>query len=129
VVGGLGFVIDATVFNLLVYWGGSGPLFEQPLLAKVIAIALATVGTYVGNRFLTYRDRNTVSSARGFLVFAGLNVIAMLLQLACLGFSRYVLGLSDPVSDNLWGTIIGQGVATVFRYVTYGRWVFPARAD
>ncbi|WP_268921047.1 GtrA family protein [Marisediminicola senii] len=124
IVGGLGFVIDAVTFNVLVYWNGSGPLFDLPLLAKIIAIGLATVGTYVGNRFLTYRDRTGGSSVRQFAIFAAINVIAILLQLGCLGFSRYVLGLADPVSDNLWGTFIGQGVATVFRYVTYGRWVF-----
>jgi hypothetical protein len=36
-----------------------------------------------------------------------------------------VLGLSDPVADNISGTLVGQALATVFRYLTYGRWVFP----
>ena len=91
----------------------------------MIAIGVATVATYFGNHYLTYHDRAARRSVRRLAIFALLNVIALLLQLACLGFSRYVLGLADPVSDNLWGTIIGQGVATVFRYFTYGRFVFP----
>ncbi|MCU1638869.1 MAG: GtrA family protein [Microbacteriaceae bacterium] len=118
-------MIDATVFNVLVYWGGRGPLFELPLVAKMLAIAIATVGTFIGNHFLTYRDRRSGTSLRRFAIFALLNAIAILLQLGCLGFSRYVLGLADPVADNISGTIIGQGLATVFRYVTYSRWAFP----
>jgi hypothetical protein len=36
-----------------------------------------------------------------------------------------VLGLANPVSDNIAGTFVGQGLATAFRYVAYTRWVFP----
>jgi putative flippase GtrA len=125
VVGGLGFLVDAAVFNALVYWAGEGPLFHLPLVAKVIAIAIATIATYYGNAWLTYRDRSGPTSRRGFVVYFVLNVVAILLQLACLGFSRYVLGLADPVADNISGTLVGQALATIFRYITYGRWVFP----
>jgi putative flippase GtrA len=124
-VGGVGFLVDAGVFNALVYWGGSGPLFEQPLVAKIIAILVATVVTFYGNAWLTYRDRSARMTARRFTLYEGLNVAAILLQLACLGFSRYVLGLADPVADNISGTLIGQALATVFRYVSYNVWVFP----
>ncbi|WP_245741656.1 GtrA family protein [Herbiconiux ginsengi] len=126
VVGGVAFLVDAVVYNVLVF--APGPLFEYPIVAKIIAIAVASVVTYVGNRIWTYRDRRTKATVRQFLIFSALNVAAILLQLGCLGFSRYVLGLSDPVSDNISGTLIGQAVATVFRYVTYGRWVFPDRS-
>ena len=124
-VGGIAFLVDAAAFNILVYWGGQGPLFDFPLPAKVAAVLCATVVTYIGNKALTYRHRRTRTSIRQILIFSGLNIVAILLQLGCLGFSRYVLGLADPVADNLWGTFIGQTLATVFRYVTYGRWVFP----
>lgn len=126
VVGGAAFVVDAVVYNVMVF--APGPLFDYPIVAKIIAIAVASVATYFGNKLWTYRDRRTKASIKQFLVFSVLNVVAILLQLGCLGFSRYVLGLADPVADNIAGTLIGQIVATVFRYVTYGRWVFPDRA-
>jgi putative flippase GtrA len=125
VVGGVGFLIDAAIYNALVFWGGHGPMFALPLVAKIIAIAGASIATYFGSRLWTYRDRATRQTWQKFAVFALLNVIAILLQLGCLGFSRYVLGLHSALSDNLFGTLIGQGIATVFRYFAYGRWVFP----
>ncbi|ONI61623.1 hypothetical protein ALI44B_14705 [Leifsonia sp. ALI-44-B] len=129
VIGGLAFLVDAGLYNLLVYWGGHGVLHDLPLVAKIISIATASVATYVGNKFLTYRDRPTRVSARQIAIFVVINLIAGGLQLACLGFSRYVLHLDDAVSDNIFGTVIGQIVATAFRYVTYGRFVFPKQAD
>jgi putative flippase GtrA len=127
-VGGVAFVVDAAVFNALVYWAGHGPLFTYPIVAKIISIAMASIATYVGNHFWTFGDRKVKPSVRQIAVFTALNLVAMLLQLACLGFSRYVLGLADPVADNVSGTIVGQILATLFRYYTYNRWVFPAAA-
>lgn len=129
VIGGVAFLIDAGVFNALVYWGGEGPLFSTPLIAKIIAIVAASVATYLGNHFWTFRDRRVPPGVRQIIVFTAINAIAIGLQLTCLAFSRYVLGLADPLSDNVSGTFIGQGLATVFRYVAYGRWVFPTRDD
>lgn len=127
IIGGVAFLIDAGVFNVLVYWGGEGPLFSAPLTAKIVAIIAASVATYLGNHFWTFRDRRVPPSFRQIVVFTVINAIAIGLQLGCLAFSRYVLGLADPLSDNISGTLIGQGLATAFRYVAYGRWVFPAR--
>jgi len=127
VIGGLGFVVDAATYNALVFWGGEGPLSDLPLVAKVVAIAVASVVTYFGSHFWTFRDRRAPMSGRSVAAFVTVNVLAILLQLACLGFSRYVLGLDGPVADNVSGTLVGQVLATGFRYVAYGRWVFPVR--
>lgn len=125
VVGLLGFAIDAGTYNLLVFFGGRGPMFEQPLMAKIIAIVVATVGTYIGNRFWTYGDRPAPQNrVRQYVLYAVLNVVAIGLQLSCLAFSRYVLDLATPLADNISGTLIGQAVAVVFRYWAYGRFVF-----
>ncbi|WP_083528035.1 GtrA family protein [Curtobacterium ammoniigenes] len=129
VVGGVGFVVDAAIYNVLVFWGGHGVLSSLPLVAKVISIAAASVVTYIGSRLWTYRDRNAEPSLARFSLFALLNLVAIALQLGCLGFSRYVLHLHSPLSDNVSGTLIGQAVATLFRYYAYGRWVFPAQSE
>ncbi|WP_159844682.1 GtrA family protein [Nocardia sp. CY41] len=129
VVGAIGFLVDAGTYNLLVFWGGEGVLYHYPLPAKIIAIAVATVVTYFGNKWWTFAHKQTDNPAREYLLYAVFNVVAIGLQLGCLGFSRYVLELSSPLSDNLSGTLIGQIVAVVFRYWAYDKFVFTgARA-
>ncbi|MEV6771043.1 GtrA family protein [Nocardia sp. NPDC051030] len=130
VVGGIGFVVDAGTYNLLVFWGGQGPLFEQPLLAKIIAILVATVVTYFGNKWWTFAHKKGGSAAREYVLYTLFNIVAIGLQLGCLGFSRYVLHLSTPLADNISGTLIGQAVAVAFRYWAYDKFVFTgARED
>lgn len=129
VVGGIAFVIDYLTFNLLVYaapWPGhQGPMFALPLVAKLIAILLASIFTYVGNKWWTFNKRQSKVTRNRLLAFVALNLLAMGLQELCLGFSRYALGMKTWLSDNVSGTLVGQALATVFRYITYQRWVFP----
>lgn len=124
-IGGLGFVVDAIVYNLLVFAGGAGPLHSAPLVAKTIAVIAGLVVTYVGNRLLTYRDRKEPVSWAQVVRYGVVNVLAIAVQLACLGFSRYVLHLDTVLADNISGTLIGQALATILRYVLYTLWVFP----
>lgn len=125
-VGGVAFIVDAIVFNLLTFGvlGQRGPMFEMPLLSKIIAIVIATVVTYVGNRYWTYNSRHLPRRWSRYVLFVALNLVAIGLQLGCLAFSRYVLGFDNIVADNISGTLIGQALATFFRFVTYDRWVF-----
>ncbi|MFC6011828.1 GtrA family protein [Nocardia lasii] len=136
VVGAIGFLVDAGTYNLLVFWGGGfsfseGVLYHFPLVAKIIAIVVATVVTYFGNKWWTYSHRKSDSPAREYILYAIVNVVAILLQLGCLGFSRYVLDLSSPLADNISATVIGQTMAVVFRYWAYGKFVFtgPSASD
>ncbi len=126
VVGGVAFFVDAVTFNVLTFGvSGTGPLYDLPLASKTIAILLATVVTYVGNRYWTFGHRRIERRFSRYVLFAALNVAAIAIQLGCLAFSRYVLGLEGIVADNVSGTLVGQALATVFRFVTYDRWVFP----
>ncbi|MBF6413209.1 GtrA family protein [Nocardia cyriacigeorgica] len=128
VVGAIGFLVDAGTYNLLVFWGGEGVLYHAPLPAKIIAIAVATVVTYFGNKWWTFSHKKTDNPGREYLLYAVFNVIAIGLQLGCLGFSRYVLDLSSALSDNISGTLIGQIVAVVFRYWAYDKFVFVGKS-
>ncbi|WP_328389905.1 GtrA family protein [Nocardia sp. NBC_00416] len=133
VVGVVGFLVDAGTYNLLVFnfgaWGGEGLMYDIPLLAKIIAIGAATVLTYFGNKWWTFSHKQSGSPAREYVMYALINVIAIGLQLSCLGFSRYVLDLSSPLADNISGTLIGQMVAVIFRYWAYDKFVFTGDAD
>lgn len=134
VVGLVGFFVDAATYNLLVFfeWNGwslntftgRGVLFSDPLPAKIVAISVATLVTYIGNRYWVFTGRRDDGHGRHLLLYAIVNVVAICLQLACLGFSRYVLGLDSPLADNVAGTVIGQIVAVVFRYWGYDTLVF-----
>jgi len=128
VIGALAFVLDAAVFNLLTFGvTGTGPMYSAPVLSKSIAIAVATVFTYVGNRYWTYRSRRIERRFSRYVLFVAVNAAAIGLQLGCLAFSRYVLGLEGIVPDNIAGTFIGQALATGFRFFAYDRWVFRER--
>ena len=127
VVGAIGFLVDAGTYNGLVFWGGDGPLHRAPLLAKIIAIVLATVVTYAGNKWWTFAHKRGGSPAREYLLYAVFNAVAIGLQLGCLGFSRYVLDMSTPLADNISGTLIGQIVAVAFRYWAYDTFVFTEK--
>ncbi|WP_234390662.1 GtrA family protein [Nocardia suismassiliense] len=129
VVGAIGFLVDAGTYNLLVFWGGEGMLYHYPLPAKIIAIAVATVVTYFGNKWWTFAHKKTDNPGREYLLYAVFNVVAIGLQLGCLGFSRYVLDLSSPLSDNISGTLIGQMVAVIFRYWAYDKFVFTGARE
>jgi putative flippase GtrA len=133
VVGVVGFLVDAGTYNLLVFnfgaWGGEGLMYDVPLPAKIIAIAVATVVTYFGNKWWTFSHKQSGSPAREYLLYAVINVVAIGLQLGCLGFSRYVLDLSTPLADNISGTLVGQIVAVVFRYWAYDKFVFTGEPD
>ncbi|MGY5765202.1 GtrA family protein [Brachybacterium sp. DNPG3] len=133
VVGGIVFFVDAAMYNAMVFWNpgegwGQGILHGHPLIAKTLSIAIASCLTYLGNRLWTFSDRPAPHTGRSIAAFILVNIIATLLQLACLAFSRYVLGLDSPLADNISGTFVGQVVSTSFRYVTYGRFVFPREA-
>ncbi|MFG6476100.1 GtrA family protein [Microbacterium sp. P06] len=124
-IGGVGFIVDAVVYNLLVFADGRGPLYDAPLVAKTLAVIAGLVVTYAGNKVLTYRDRPAAFSVAQVARYAVVNVAAIGLQLACLAFSRYVLGFDTVLADNIAGTFIGQALATGLRYVMYTLWVFP----
>lgn len=130
VVGGVAFLVDAVTFNVLAFGlTGVGPMYDAPLAAKTIAILVATVVTYVGNRYWTFGARHIERRFGRYALFALLNVAAIAIQLGCLAFSRYVLGLEGPVADNISGTLVGQALATLFRFFTYDRWVFPDKVE
>lgn len=124
IVGGLAFVVDAGIYNILVFWGNDGPFFNAPILAKIISLSFGSVFSYFGNKFFTYNQFAKKATVREFVLFNVVNGLGIVIQLSFLGFSRYVLHLDDPVADNLWGTIFGQIAAMLFRYFGYGKWVF-----
>lgn len=121
IVGGLAVLVAAIGTNMLHFQAGVGPL-----ISNVIATVAATAVSYVGNRYWTFRYRQRTDVSREGILFFVLNGIGLAVQLACLGFTTYVLGLHDRLSYNI-SLVIGIGLATLFRYGAYKKWVWRAQ--
>ena len=125
VIGLAAYVIDLTVFNLLRFAGGEGPLFDKPLTAKVISVLVATTFAYFGNRHWTFRDRTRSSFRREYTLFFVFNAVGMVISLSCLWISHYLLGFQSALADNISANVIGLVLGTIFRFWGYHNWVFP----
>jgi putative flippase GtrA len=132
-VGGVATLVALVLFNALVhgYFGGPGPLNDQPLLAFVLANLVGMVVSYRGSRSWAFRDREAVGPTGGRVTFFVINVLSMAIPLGCLAFTRYVLGLTDPLSDNIAANVVGLGLGTAARFWAIRRWIFlsPRRLE
>ncbi|TAK71339.1 MAG: GtrA family protein [Actinomycetota bacterium] len=124
VVGIVAYIVDIGLFNLLRYVG-SGHFYEKPLTAKVISTVVAATVAYLGNRHWTWRHRERTGFAREYTLFFLFNGIGLLISVSCLWVSHYALGLTSALADNISANVIGVGLATLFRFYAYRRWVFP----
>ncbi len=124
-VGAFGLAVDIGGYNALVHLGGNGWLDEQPLLAKTVSLVAGTSVAYLGNRFWTYRDRPRGRMAWEYTLYMALSAVALGISLACLAVSRYVLGLTSAVADNVSANVVGLALGSLFRFLTYRRFVFP----
>jgi putative flippase GtrA len=119
-VGGIAAVVDL---------GGAGYLHGAvgmgPLSAKAISISVATVLSYVGNRFWTFRHRANHALLREWAVFFLLNAMGLVIAEATIGFAYYVLGFHGSLAFNL-ASVAGTGLGTIFRFWSYKKWVFIA---
>lgn len=120
VVGGVAFVVDIATFNV-----ARQALELGPLTAKTLSVALATTVAYAGNRVWTFRHRDRQGLAREYVLFVVLNGVGLLIALACLGVTYYVLGLRSVLAENVSANVVGLGLGTAFRFWAYRRWVFP----
>jgi putative flippase GtrA len=119
VVGGLGFVLDVGIFQLL-YSNGVGAV-----TAKAISTVVAMTVAYIGNRYWSFSHRSRSTVRREFLLFAVINGVTGVLNLAIVAFARYALHQDSAVMLQA-ANVFGIGVGTVIRYGSYRKWVFPA---
>jgi len=118
VVGAIAFVVTTVGTNLLHFQAGFGPL-----KSNIIATIVATFVSYAGNRYWTFRHREGSTVTRDYMVFFVLNGIGLAIQLACISFTYYLLGLHDKLSYNI-ALIMGIGLGTLFRFWSYRKWVW-----
>ena len=129
-VGGVATTVSFVAFNLLVHGvivTGPGPMHDYPLPALVLANAVGMLVGYAGDRTWTFRHRSVSGPWGGVPAFVAINLLSQLVPLTLLAFSRYVLGLDDPVSDNVAANVLGLGLGALLRFWAYRRYVFRRR--
>jgi putative flippase GtrA len=99
-------------------------MHEQPLVAYVIANSVGMVVSYRGSRSWAFRHREAVGPTGGRLAFFAINLASMVIPLGCLAFTRYVLHLTDPVSDNVAANGVGLVLGTMARFVAIRQLIF-----
>ncbi|MEY3408212.1 MAG: hypothetical protein RL038_1273 [Actinomycetota bacterium] len=123
-VGGVAYVVDVGVFNLLRSFEEISPLSGKPLTAKIIAASIATLVAYFGNKNWTYANRQGQARRREISLFFIFNGLAMLIAVGCLWISHYLIGWDSALADNISANVIGVGLGTIFRFFAYRNWVF-----
>jgi putative flippase GtrA len=122
VVGGIGLVVTNAAYGLLRHYA------VGPVTATTVATIVATVVTYVGNRYWSFSHRERAGIAREGIIFLILNGVGLLIQDAFVGFNYYVLGLGHERVAQFIALNAGIAAATVFRFWSYRKWVWVAPA-
>lgn len=124
-VGLVGLVVDVSLFNLLSL---SGPgWWSEPLQAKFISTSVAIVVNWLGNRYWTFRRDKRSDVFRELVEFVAASVAGMLVTLATLWFTHYVLGFDSLLADNISANVIGLGLGTLVRFALYRWWVWNVK--
>ncbi|WP_182524341.1 GtrA family protein [Nocardioides dongkuii] len=126
-VGGLATMVALFLFNLMVHGfvpGRDALLADQPILAYVLANTVGMGISYHGSRNWAFRDRPPRHADGGLTAYVAINVLTMTLPIACLMISRDVLGLDDPVSDNIAANVIGLLLGLGARFYLFRTFVF-----
>lgn len=129
IVGATTFVIDSAVFFTLKLT----VLEPKPVTAKIIAGVVAVIASYILNREWSFRDRGGRERHHEALMFFAFSGVGVLLSMAPLWFSSYVLMLRVPevsltvenIADFVAAYIIGNLLQMAFRFWAFRRWVFP----
>ena len=130
-VGGVGFVVDTGVFNALrLTVFDPSRIHEGPLLAKTVSTIVAIAVNWIGNRYWTFGPHRSTRGAMEALEFLAVSILGMLVGLACLWVSHYLLGQTSALADNISANVVGLLLGSIVRFALYRHWVYhPGRAN
>jgi putative flippase GtrA len=123
------FFIDSVLFFTLKLT----VLEPKPVTAKVISGIVAVIASYILNREWSFRKRGGRQRHHEALLFFGFSGVGVLLSMAPLWISSYVLQLRAPevsltvenIADFISAYLIGNLLQMGFRFWAFRRWVFP----
>jgi putative flippase GtrA len=121
IVGAIGFVVQL---------GVQDTLFDEmkfgATTALVIAYCVATVVTFVGNRYWAFKHRKGKGLKQESITFVLLNGVGIVIQVGIVDAAYYGMDMKSNLAYN-GATIVGIGLATLFRLFTYRKFVFLAQ--
>ncbi len=126
-VGLLATIVALILFNFLVHGFNTANvalLNDQPELAYLIANLVGMAISFRGTKSWAFRERRTDHADGGVLAFIGINFATMLIPMACLWISRNLIGVDDPISDNISANVIGLLLANTARFFLFREVVF-----
>ena len=108
-------------------------LEPKPLTAKIIAVLVATIVSYVLNREWSFRTRGGRERHHEAALFFIISGIGVAVYTAPLAISRYVFHLAEPnvtlltqeIADFVSGQILGVLAGMAFRWWAFRKFVFP----
>jgi putative flippase GtrA len=103
---------------------GFDHFWQGPLGAKIISVTVATLVTWFGNRYWTFREHRRKNFLLELFEFSVVSVAGLLISLLCLWISHYLLGLTSLLADNISTNVIGLALGTAFRFLMYRYWVY-----
>ena len=129
IVGATTFIIDSAVFYTLKLT----VLEPKPVTAKIIAGIVAVIASYILNREWSFQNRGGRERHHEALLFFAFSGVGVLLSMAPLWFSSYVMHLRVPevsltvenIADFISAYIFGNLLQMAFRFWAFRRWVFP----
>jgi putative flippase GtrA len=126
-VGGIATIVAFVIFNFLVHGFNTehkALLDGHPYLGYVIANTVGMVISFRGSKTWVFKDRPPRSADGGRTAFIVINLVTMLIPIACLWLSRNAFGLDDPWSDNVSANVIGLFLGLVARFYLFRTLVF-----
>ena len=123
-VGGIAFIID----NGLTFYLMHGPMTDSEAKARFFGASVATVFSWIANRFWTFRHRRQANVLREFVMFVIINGIGIGISTGLTALAKYGMGVTDKNMLFLAG-VVGILVATVVRFFAYRFLVFNQELD
>lgn len=129
VVGAVAYVVDIVLFTVLKLT----VLEPKPVTAKILAVLVATIVSYVLNREWSFRARGGRERHHEAALFFAVCGVGLVINATPLWVSRYVLELHTPqvsllvqeAADFASANLIGTVLAMTFRWWAFRRYVFP----
>jgi putative flippase GtrA len=118
VVGGIGFIVTLGGADVLHLGLGVGKY-----TAITIATVVATLVTFIGNRYWTFAHREGAGTTRESVIFFVLNGVGLLIQYACIWIVQDLLHHQGGLWYNI-ANLIGIVIGTLFRFWSYRKWVW-----
>jgi putative flippase GtrA len=125
---GAKFLVIGAVGTVITFGVANGLHSIGKYKAVTIATILATVFTFLGNRYWSFRHRQGQGTVRESVIFFVLNGIGLLIFYGCIGLTD----LAGQGSSKLWynlALVVGTVLGTLFRFWSYRKWVWVAPSE